>query len=164
MTREMDNRLTFAHELLIGLLWLIGVAATKLYLQAANFFILAQTNSPKLVQASTEYDYMRWLLLPLIGAAVAAGICLAFSNQEQKRDAPGRAMSGIFIGTLSVQLLAQMPYMDRWIIHPHALVLIGFVVSLLIYGFSQPFVRKYMDRTSHNLADKAASKVEEKLP
>ena len=159
----MPHRVYHIQELMFGLLGLVGIAAAKLHLAAANLFVLAQVDAPILEKASTDYDYMRWLLLPLIGSTFAAGIGIAFSNSTQRHEAPGRAMSGIFVGTLSVQLIAQIDYLSHWVIHPNALVLAGFLISILMFGVSKPFVQKWL-RRSESIADRAVETIEDRLP
>lgn len=106
-------------------------------------------------------EALRWLLLPLIGSLLAAGGVILFNPRpEHRKIVFGRSIFAVVFGTAVPKLTSLMhPWLQHFYVEPAAILLSGFVVAMVVFVLSKPFVQKFYAR-SDRMADEGLDNLE----
>lgn len=168
----MPHRLILAYEAFVCIVAAVFFSAINLLTSASQLFVMAEaTNNKEAFDAAlADYDYTRWLLLPFIGAFISSAILLSWSVVRKKRECFPSACFSIAASVIVTQLVEFL--MERFsttkelLVYPHAIVGIGFVLSIIFYALAEPAIKRFLDNSTKiadNIVDEATERAEEYL-
>lgn len=114
--------------------------------------------------ASQQIDELRMLLLPLIGSLiVSGGMIMLNPSVETRKIIIGRAIIGLFFGTVGPQVVALFhDKLAGLTSHPVLLLTAGGLICGLFFVLSKPFVQGLYKR-SQRIAEAELDKIEKRL-
>jgi hypothetical protein len=117
-----------------------------------------------LIVPPSEYEELKMLLIPLIGALISSGGMIMLSpNPETRRIVIGRAVLGLFFGTITPQVCALVhPVIYTILSHPVMLLFSGGLFSMIFFAISKPFTARLYARSTA-MANFAGDAIEQKL-
>ena len=116
-----------------------------------------------LADGANEVQELRLLLLPLLGAVIiSGGMVMLNPTPETRRITIGRSIFALFFGALSPSMIAAIhPALADIGLRPVALLIVGGVISALVFVLSKPFTRQMYER-AESVAKREVERLEAK--
>jgi len=134
----MPHRLIHMSEFMTGIFLAVNAGATYLLMAATS---------------QTQEEALRWSLLPLMGALIAAAVCYLFNkDREAARIVVGRTTFALVGGVLLPRLASFSSYFSEIVTDPIIVIALGFMASGACYFVSKPAVDRWSKR-SQSIAD-----------
>lgn len=143
---------------------LLATHATEAFVAFASFLVAAAGNLLLYETDAEAAEAMRWLVLPMIGGAFAAAAAIGFNrSRENVRVVVARGICALVFGTAVPKLFSMMhPWIRDLFLEPLAIFLSGFIIALVVFILSRPFVQRFYER-SDRIANEQLDELEERF-